>query len=112
MCFVDKEDVRLIRVAVRCMICFKSSDMVSSERLLWSGFRRLSPVAGARGGTPIHRAPRAHRAVACVLVGARSAAELEDNLELARHPIPRAFWETLRVRRLVDPAAPLPGDDE
>jgi len=56
--------------------------------------------------------PRAHRAVACVLVGARSAAELEDNLELARHPIPRAFWETLRVRRLVDPAAPLPGDDE
>jgi D-threo-aldose 1-dehydrogenase len=56
--------------------------------------------------------PRAHPAVACVLVGARSAAELEDNLAHARHPIPRAFWEALRSRGLVDAAAPLPGDGE
>jgi D-threo-aldose 1-dehydrogenase len=54
--------------------------------------------------------PRAHPAVACVLVGARSAAELEDNLAHARHPIPRAYWEGLRARGLVEPAAPLPGD--
>ena len=54
--------------------------------------------------------PSAHPAVACVLVGARSAAELKDNLALARRPIPRAFWDALRARGLVDAAAPLPGD--
>jgi D-threo-aldose 1-dehydrogenase len=55
--------------------------------------------------------PRAHPAVACVLVGARTVAELDDNLAQARHPIPRAFWEALRARGLVDEAAPLPGDE-
>ncbi|MET0733374.1 MAG: aldo/keto reductase [Casimicrobiaceae bacterium] len=54
--------------------------------------------------------PLAHPAVASVLVGARSMAEINDNLTLARHPIPRAFWEALRTRGLVEPAAPLPGD--
>ena len=56
--------------------------------------------------------PRTHPAVACVLVGARSVAELDDNLAHARHPIPRAYWEALRARGLVDAAAPLPGDVE
>ncbi len=55
--------------------------------------------------------PRAHPAVACVLVGARTVAELDDNLAQARHPIPRGFWEALRARGLVDEAAPLPGDE-
>jgi len=54
--------------------------------------------------------PRAHPAVACVLVGARTVAELEDNLAQARHPIPRAFWEALRARGLVHEDAPLPED--
>ncbi|HET9046598.1 MAG TPA: aldo/keto reductase [Casimicrobiaceae bacterium] len=54
--------------------------------------------------------PRAHPAVACVLVGARSVAELADNLLHARLPIPRAFWAALRERGFVDAAAPLPGD--
>ena len=54
--------------------------------------------------------PRAHPAVACVLLGARTPAELADNLVHAAHPVPRAFWEALRLRHLVDPAAPLPGD--
>jgi len=54
--------------------------------------------------------PCAHPAVACVLAGARSAAELADSLALARFAIPRAFWEALRARGLVDTAAPLPGD--
>jgi len=54
--------------------------------------------------------PLAHPVVACVLVGARSAAELSDSLALARFPIPRAFWAALLARRLVDFAAPLPGD--
>ena len=42
--------------------------------------------------------PRAHPAVACVLAGARSTAELDENLALAAHPIPAAFWRELRAR--------------
>jgi D-threo-aldose 1-dehydrogenase len=56
--------------------------------------------------------PAAHPAVVNVLPGARSRAELDDNLALATLPIPAGFWETLRERGLVDPAAPLPGIDD
>jgi len=54
--------------------------------------------------------PRAHPAVANVLVGARTTAELDANLIYARHPIPAAFWADLRAQGLVDPASPLPSD--
>ncbi len=64
-------------------------------------------------GVPLRAAalqfPRAHPAVACVVAGARSAAEIADSLAHARHPIPDAFWRALRERGLVDAAAPLPG---
>jgi D-threo-aldose 1-dehydrogenase len=56
--------------------------------------------------------PRAHPAVACVLPGARSAAEFDENLRLARHPIPAEFWRALRDRGLVDACAPLPREAE
>ena len=66
-------------------------------------------------GVPLKAAalqfPRAHPAVACVLAGARTPAEVEDNARLARHPIPAAFWSALADRRLVDPRAPLPRED-
>jgi D-threo-aldose 1-dehydrogenase len=66
--------------------------------------------ACAAFGVPLQAAalqfPRAHPAVACVLVGARSVAEIEDNLAHARHPIPHAFWAALRADGLVDAAAP------
>jgi D-threo-aldose 1-dehydrogenase len=52
--------------------------------------------------------PAAHPAVAVVLAGARSVAEVDANLALARLPIPAAFWAELRERGLVDPRAPLP----
>jgi D-threo-aldose 1-dehydrogenase len=54
--------------------------------------------------------PRAHPAVACVLAGARTASELDENLALAAHPIPEAYWRELRARRLVPENAPLPCD--
>lgn len=54
--------------------------------------------------------PRAHPAVACVLAGARSTAELDENIALAAHSIPDAFWRELRARRLVAENAPIPGD--
>ena len=53
--------------------------------------------------------PLGHPAIACVLPGARSRAEFDDNRAMAQLPIPPTFWSTLRDRSLVDPAAPLPG---
>lgn len=53
--------------------------------------------------------PAAHPAVAVVLAGARSVAELDANLALARTPIPAHFWVELRSRGLVAADAPLPG---
>ncbi|MEO5699861.1 MAG: aldo/keto reductase [Casimicrobiaceae bacterium] len=52
--------------------------------------------------------PRGHPAVACVLAGARSIAEVEFNLAAARHPIPRAFWQALADDGLVAPDTPVP----
>jgi D-threo-aldose 1-dehydrogenase len=54
--------------------------------------------------------PRAHPAVACVLAGARSVAELTENLALVAQPIPAAFWRDLRTAGLVAAEAPLPGE--
>ncbi|HEY2818549.1 MAG TPA: aldo/keto reductase [Casimicrobiaceae bacterium] len=54
--------------------------------------------------------PAAHPAVINVLVGARSVAELDADLAYARFPIPVEFWQTLRERGLIDPAAPIPGE--
>lgn len=53
--------------------------------------------------------PAAHPAVAAVLAGARSVAELAANLTYARAPIPAEFWVELRSRGLVPAGAPLPG---
>jgi len=56
--------------------------------------------------------PLGHPAVASVLPGARSVAEFDENLRLARHPIPVEFWRALREQRLIEPHAPLPGETE
>jgi D-threo-aldose 1-dehydrogenase len=54
--------------------------------------------------------PRAHRAVASVLAGVRSVAELDENLRMAGATIPREFWNALRQKGLIVPEAPLPGE--
>jgi len=68
----------------------------------------------AAHGVPLKAAalqfPRAHPAVTCVLAGARTIFELDENLALAAHPIPEAFWRELRALRLVAENAPLPCD--
>ena len=51
-----------------------------------------------------------HPAVTCVLPGARSAAQFDENLRHARYPIPARFWRALREQRLIDARAPLPGE--
>jgi len=52
--------------------------------------------------------PSGHPAVACVLSGARSRAEFDDNAGMAKFAIPTKFWQALRERSLVDPLAPMP----
>jgi D-threo-aldose 1-dehydrogenase len=66
----------------------------------------------ARHGVPLKAAaiqfPVAHPAVTSLLVGARSVAELEENLELLRADIPGALWDDLRVDGLLSAEAPTP----
>ena len=54
--------------------------------------------------------PRAEPAVAVVLAGARSIAELDDNLAMLAWPIPAAFWMTLREHAIVAANAPASPD--
>ena len=50
----------------------------------------------------------AHPAVAAVIPGGRSAAEVTQNAEMMTQPIPPALWSELRAERLLPPNAPVP----
>jgi D-threo-aldose 1-dehydrogenase len=73
---------------------------------------RLKAVCD-RHDTPLMAAalqfPLAHPAVATVLTGVRSVAELDENERMFRFPVPDALWRDLRRDGLVDERAPLPG---
>jgi D-threo-aldose 1-dehydrogenase len=43
------------------------------------------------------------------LQGARTPAEVAENIAMAEAPVPPGFWQELRARKLVDAQAPLPG---
>jgi D-threo-aldose 1-dehydrogenase len=77
--------------------------------------RRLQAIC-ARHGVPLPAAalqfPLAHPAVASVLLGVRSVAELEQNLELARLRIPTDLWRELKSERLLPEHAPTPAGEE
>lgn len=68
-----------------------------------------------RHGVPLKAAalqfPLGHPAVAAVLIGCRSGAEMEENLRLSRADIPAALWEELRGDGLIAEAAPAPQGD-
>lgn len=51
----------------------------------------------------------AHPAIASVIPGARSVAEVEDNVRMVEWPIPIALWDELKHERLLPEAAPTPG---
>ncbi|WP_181801940.1 aldo/keto reductase [Streptomyces shenzhenensis] len=53
----------------------------------------------------------AHPAVASVLVGARSAAEIEDGARQFATRVPAAFWQELRATGLLPADAPVPAED-
>ena len=50
----------------------------------------------------------APEAVACVVPGGRSAAEVAENARLIARPIPAALWEALRAEGLLPASAPVP----
>ena len=51
----------------------------------------------------------AHPAIVSVIPGARSIAEVEENVTLLGRPIPVGLWAELKDAGLLDPAAPTPG---
>jgi D-threo-aldose 1-dehydrogenase len=66
----------------------------------------------ARYGVPLAAAafqfPLRHPAISSVLVGARSAAELETDLDLLRLPIPEELWQESVLPQVDDVAAAAP----
>jgi D-threo-aldose 1-dehydrogenase len=52
--------------------------------------------------------PLARAAVARVVTGARSQAEVDANIQLVRRPIPAAFWQVLKAEDLLPVAPPVP----
>jgi D-threo-aldose 1-dehydrogenase len=66
----------------------------------------------ARRGVPLKAAavqfPLAQPAVATVLVGARTAAEVEENLRMFSYPIPAGFWSELKSAGLLPAHVPTP----
>ncbi|MCC7361470.1 MAG: aldo/keto reductase [Anaerolineales bacterium] len=73
--------------------------------------RRIEAVC-ARHAVPLAAAalqfPLAHPAVAGVIPGARSAAEVAANVRLWQYPIPAIFWQELRAEGLIAPDVPVP----
>ena len=73
--------------------------------------RRIEEVC-ARHGVPLPAAalqfPLGHPAVVSVIPGARSVAELEQNLSYMRWRIPAALWSDLKSEDLIESAAPSP----
>ncbi|MFJ1968034.1 aldo/keto reductase [Streptomyces sp. NPDC087903] len=75
---------------------------------------RLNSLA-ERHGTTLRAAAlafcAAHPAVASVLVGARSAAEVRDCAEQFAASVPAAFWQEARDTGLLPPDAPVPAEE-
>ena len=75
--------------------------------------RRLDEVC-RRHGVPLKAAavqfPLGHPAVAAVLVGCRSRAELAENLRMAETAIPLSLWQELKAEGLLTEEVPTPID--
>jgi D-threo-aldose 1-dehydrogenase len=56
--------------------------------------------------------PMAHPAVTAIIPGARSAAEVTQNVGLMSLPIPDGFWDELQHLNLLPPEAPVPRSEK
>jgi D-threo-aldose 1-dehydrogenase len=72
---------------------------------------RLEAVC-ARHGVPLRAAalafPFGHPAVASVLVGARTAAEVQDAVAMVGRPVPAELWAELVAEGLLPGQVPVP----
>jgi D-threo-aldose 1-dehydrogenase len=86
-------------------------DYAPGSRELVGRARRIAAVC-ARHGVALPQAalafPGGHPAVASVVVGMRSPAEVGQNLALARRPVPAELWRELAAEGLLHPDAPTP----
>ena len=77
--------------------------------------RRIEAVCAAHD-VPLAAAalqfPLGHPAVASVVVGARSAAEVDANADLVTRRLPAGLWADLKAERLLPAHAPVPGERE
>jgi len=55
--------------------------------------------------------PLGHPAVTSVVVGARSLAELDENVQMFRHPIPDELWQELKTQGFLPAETPIPKED-
>ena len=73
--------------------------------------QRLNAVC-ARHGVPLKAAaiqfPLGHPAVTSVLIGCRSATEIEENITMFETPIPGELWAELKAERLLGAEIPTP----
>jgi D-threo-aldose 1-dehydrogenase len=80
-----------------------------AERDVLERTRRIDAVC-ARHGVPLPAAalqfPLHHPAVASVIPGPNSPAQVRANLQHMRRKIPPDLWAELKAERLIDPAAP------
>lgn len=87
-------------------------DYKPAERPRLERAERLKVVCD-RHGVPLMAAaiqfPLAHPAVATVLTGARSVAELDENEHMFRWKVPADLWQELRAEGLLPEDAPVPG---
>ncbi len=65
--------------------------------------RHAVPLKAAALQFPLH-----HPCVASVIPGTRSAAEIDENLEMLRTPIAPELWRELKTAGLMNPDAPAP----
>ncbi|WP_035697494.1 aldo/keto reductase [Glycomyces tenuis] len=86
-------------------------DYAAADGALVAKARAIAEVC-ARHGVPLRAAalqfPLAHPAVASILVGARTPAEVDDALAMFAHPIPEALWHDLKRTGLLPEEAPTP----
>ena len=86
-------------------------DYIPARPELITRARRLKKVC-ARHDVPLKAAaiqfPLGHPAVAAVLIGCRSAAEVDENVRMFRCEIPAGLWDDLRRERLIPEGVPVP----
>ena len=74
----------------------------------WRGSRTSASATASRSRRPRLQFPLGHPAVASVIPGASSPAQLERNVATFTHPIPADLWAELKQEGLIREDAPVP----